>query len=190
MPNRTFLKNVRISKYPSIKTKPRKSLLVTQSFATSNPYLNRERKKQRFECNRQGVNQTIHIRLDQDRGFGTERNYDYLTVAWSGFYSRIHGSAVYLPNELSQADWFDTESSFLEMEFTSDYMITANGFKFDILCRDASAAVQIAASKCYDNICEDEKHVVITNDEKVDGYFAKEISCLTLSDHIQYRACI
>ena len=172
-----------------------KSLLVTQSFATNNPYENNQRMRQRFECTRQNADQTVHIRLDQELGFEIERGYDYLTVRWKSYYGRISGPIQYLPNELKQADWYDTESDYLEMDFYSDNIITKKGFKFDILCQDSSETSQLKAtqSKCYESIstnqkmCDFDKNVVITNDEKIGGYFAKEVGCLTPSEHIQYR---
>ena len=148
--------------------------------------------KQRFECskldaNDNETNQTVHIRLDQERGFETERGYDYLTVRWDGYYSMIHGSDRYVPNELKQADWYDTESDYLEMQFTSDGSVNERGFKFDILCKDASKE-GIPASKCwYPDLCTDMKNVVITNNDAIGGSFAKEISCLTSSESVEYR---
>ena len=187
-----------------------KSLLVTQSFATNNNhtcynnynnkscYKNSERIRQRFECTRANTTQTVLIRLDQELGFETERGWDYLTVQWEGYYSRISGPIQYLPYELKQADWYDTESNYLEMGFSSDGSVNMKGFKFDILCQDSSETNQLSAtqSKCYRSMstnqpmCDTDKNVVITNDEKIEGYFAKGVSCLTPSEHIQYRLTV
>ena len=148
--------------------------------------------KQRFECSKLNANntetgQTVHIRLDQERGFETERDYDYLTVRWDGYYSSISGSIRYLPNELKQTDWYDTESDYLEMFFYSDGSVRERGFKFDILCKNSSRE-GIPASECwYPELCERDKNVVITNNNAIGGSFAKGISCLTLSESIEYR---
>ena len=152
---------------------------MIESFATSNPYGNRERKKQRFECNSETANQTVHIRLDQERGFETEKGYDNLTVSWDGYYKKIDGTIESLPNEL-KGDWYDTDSAYLQMQFESDHVEVKKGFKFDILCIDSSKTDQTATQQLN-------KRVEITNAGKIDDFFAREISCLTLSDHIQYR---
>ena len=97
-----------------------KSLISTDSFATSNPYDVSKRINQTFRCE---VNETVHIRLDQERGFETERDYDVLFVEWDGYRGQVHGSIEQLPAELKQADWFDTNSSTLYMQFDSDSVI-------------------------------------------------------------------
>ena len=92
-------------------------MIAIESFATSNPYANNTYIKQTFRCDE---NETVHIRLDQERGFATERGFDILTVEWEGYKRELHGSIEVLPNELKQANWFDTESNFLNMQFLSD----------------------------------------------------------------------
>ena len=65
------------------------------------------------------------------------------------------------------------------MYFTSDSVVTKKGFKFDIICKDPSEKEEVSSSK----------NVLINNAYRVNDYFAKEVSCLTLSDSVQYRFC-
>ena len=64
------------------------SLNVVESFATQNPYRNRENMVQAFTCS--GA-QTIHIRLDPERGFETERKYDFFSVIYIGYWRQFSG---------------------------------------------------------------------------------------------------
>ena len=79
------------------------------------------------------------------------------------------------------------------MTFVSDGSSVRKGFKFDILCQGSSKKGQVAASECNyfdDNgliLCDDNKNVIIANEDDLENSFEKEISCLTLSDDIQYR---
>ena len=94
-----------------------KSLISTDSFATSNPYKNLLDYEQTFRCD---VPEAVHIRLDQERGFEIEQDFDFLYVEWNGYRGEFTGSIEQLPDELKQADWFDTNSTFLHMRFYSD----------------------------------------------------------------------
>ena len=66
------------------------SVRVVQTFKTDNPYRNGLYQQEEFFCNE--AEQTVHIRLDQERGFETERGYDYFIVEWDGYFREVHGS--------------------------------------------------------------------------------------------------
>ena len=68
----------------------------------------------------------------------------------------------------------------MSMYFTSDTVVTYKGFKFDIICKDPSEEERVSSNK----------NVMITNASRVKSYFAKEVSCLTSSDTVQYRLSV
>ena len=61
---------------------------VIESFATQNPYQNRENMMQVFKCL---GGQTAHIRLDRERGFETERKYDFFSIIYIGYWRQFSG---------------------------------------------------------------------------------------------------
>ena len=154
------------------------SLLVTESFATMQPYKNNATLDQEFKCY---DGETVQLRLDLDRGFNTEARYDNLHVWFKYYYRKVSGSIDDLPNELKQEDWFDTRSTFVRMLFTSDSSVVLSGFKFDIMCAAFSQTRTVPTAESTLS------NTIITNRGSNNVPFTKKVSCQLSSERVQYR---
>ena len=175
------------------------------------PYERNQKRKERFQCD-QNLHETIHLRLDKERGFETQRNHDFLTVSWSGYEACLHGTIEDIPKLFRQFDWYNTESHYLimkfesdsstQMEFESDSSIQLGGFQFEIICRP-NAHFGCRPNTHYDcgpnglyvkrhghahfDDLRKKKNDFITNDQKRGEVFSKWVNCLTPSENIHYR---
>ena len=154
------------------------SMRVIDDFATENPYKNFENMRRNFTCS---GGQTIHVRLDPDRtqiGFHIERNWDWLYIQYPGYYKQVTGYMTDLDNRFKQPDWVDLQTSWLQMQFTSDSSGRYSGFRFEIKCRDAGTTQRLFKSYT--------KSVPITN-EVDKSRWTKEVECVNPHETVSYR---
>ena len=88
--------------------------------------------------------QVLFLRLDIERGFQLEANYDYLTIThgifvddflmFQKYRGRFTGGVENLPDFLKSGKWSNTGSQFLYLFFESDQMVQLSGFRIDVTC--------------------------------------------------------
>ena len=61
-------------------------MIEIEVFATENPYRSNTVMARNFTCPEE---ETVHIRLDPDRGFATEKNYDWLTIIYPSYFKGV-----------------------------------------------------------------------------------------------------
>ena len=72
----------------------------------------------------------------QDRGFEVETNYDWLQIETETAKNRYWGLLDDLPPNLRNGEWFDTNSTFVNLHFFTDASVEKTGFKVDLQCLD------------------------------------------------------
>ena len=168
------------------------SLLLIDTFATPMPYKNGMSLTKRFKCY---DDETVHLRLDQDQSgtFETALPYDYLSIRYSVYDHQytLRGGISSLPEKFRQKNWFDTQSDYLEMRFSSDNnKVVKDGFKYDIMCKAMSQTDGIGSGEENDVSPTEATltNIIITN-EGIEGEvdFIKGVSCQSSSELIQYR---
>ena len=79
-------------------------------------------------------NETIHIRLDPTRGYQLENVHDILTVEYEGYRKQFTGGIENLDPQLKQSDWYNLNTTWLKLKFTTDSTIVYKGFIFEVTC--------------------------------------------------------
>ena len=102
-------------------------------FETKNPYNHSMSMSRNFSCPEE---ETVHIRLDPDRGFETERGYDFLSIQYPSYFNVFSGPIEALDSRFTRPDWFNLETSWLQLTFTSDYTSERKGFVFEMTCQN------------------------------------------------------
>ena len=89
-----------------------------------------------FECSG-----TVRMKLDKDRGFQVETNYDYLEIETNLTKNRYWGSFNSLSPDLRSGQWFDTNSSSVYLHFHTDEDVQLTGFSIQLLCENETRYV-------------------------------------------------
>ena len=101
-------------------------------FATENPYMPNSIMARNFTC---PEGEAVHVRLDPDRGFATERSYDFLTIKYPSYVNRFSGPIEALDSRFTRSDWFNLETSWLQLTFWADSTEQRKGFAFEMSCQ-------------------------------------------------------
>ena len=155
------------------------SMMAIDDFATENPYKNFDRMKRNFTCT---GNRTIRIRLDPTRGFHIEKNYDWLTIMYTGYYKKLSGTMSALDSRFRQYNWYNLETNWLQLEFVADYTQTRSGFKFEVKCQDDQNSDENST-----------KSVPITNqgndetNQLIQSGWTKQVMCVNPHETVSYR---
>ena len=107
-------------------------MIEIEVFATKNPYMPNSIMARNFTC---PEGEAVHVRLDPDRGFATEKNYDWLTIIYPSYFNQFSGPIEALDSRFTRPDWFYLPTSWLHMTFSADYSRQETGFAFEISCR-------------------------------------------------------
>ena len=148
------------------------SIGLIDVFTTEDPYRSNQNKTSNFHCS---GNETIHIRLDQNRGFKLENGYDFLNVEWESYSKQFTGGIDNLDPRLKKAKWYNLNQNWLKLQFISDDSYSEKGFKFEIKCHNEDKKTEV------------KNQLNFTIDDQSDFQWSKEISCVNPHETVSYQ---
>ena len=148
------------------------SIGLIDVFTTEDPYRSNQNKTSNFYCS---GNKTIHIRLDENRGFKLENGYDFLNVEWESYSKQFTGGIDNLDPRLKKVKWYNLNQNWLKLQFISDDSFSEKGFKFEIKCHNEDKKTEV------------KNQLNFTIDDQSDFQWSKEISCINPHETVSYQ---